>query len=76
MDVQFTTSAHKHGATMENILAVLNAVEPDVVTSEDGERVELWWFGADDRGVELEIMGVERRDYLLVVHAMPLAYRQ
>jgi len=71
MDVQFTPSAHKHGATVGNIISVLNAVgEPQVVTSEDSRSVELWWFGTDDRGVELEVMGVERPDYLLVVHAM------
>lgn len=45
------------------------------ITSEDGQSVGLWWFGTDGLQ-EIEVMAVERIDYLLVVHAMPLRYRQ
>jgi hypothetical protein len=36
-----------------------------------------WFFGVDDQGTELEIMGIPTRDedgeaFLLVIHAMPL----
>jgi hypothetical protein len=32
--------------------------------------------GPDDRGVELEIIGVVQPDYLLIIHVMPVHYRR
>lgn len=77
MDVRFTASAYRHGASRENILAAMEAHgEPLAVMNEAGTQVEFWWFGEDDRGTDLEVMGVERAEYMLIVHAMPLAYRR
>jgi hypothetical protein len=29
------------------------------------------WVGADSRGRELEVIGIELEEYLLVIHVMP-----
>jgi hypothetical protein len=34
------------------------------------------WDRPDDRGVVLEVIAVDLPDYLLVIHAMPLAFRR
>jgi hypothetical protein len=36
----------------------------------------LTWVGADDRGVELEIVAVVLQDLYLVIHVMPTALRR
>lgn len=38
--------------------------------------VEPAWVGNDKRGRELEIVGIEKADYILVVHVMPTRYRR
>ncbi len=37
-------------------------------------RVE--WVGVDDRGLELEIVGVKQATFVLVIHVMPANYRR
>ncbi|CAB5044366.1 unannotated protein [freshwater metagenome] len=36
----------------------------------------LFWTGIDDRGLELEIAGVEFEDEILVIHVMPTNFRR
>lgn len=43
-------------------------------TDELDARIE--WIGADDRGVELEIIAIELPDLWLVIHVMPIALRR
>lgn len=38
--------------------------------------MRLVWIGEDDRGVALEIIGIEVPEYLLIIHVMPVAYRR
>ena len=75
---QFTRSARRHGMNAARALAIMESQgDPLVVTTEDGEHVEYWWFGMDEvTNVEWEIMAVERPDVMLIVHAMPTRYRQ
>ncbi len=42
----------------------------------DDLDVRIEWIGADDRGVELEIIVVELSDLWLVIHVMPTALRR
>lgn len=77
MDIRFTRTARRHRVGKARVLAVMDAQgDPLVVTSADGHSVEFWWFGVDQRGVEIEIMAVERADCWLVVHAMPTHYHR
>ncbi len=48
----------------------MNTAEP----VEEGKRIT--WIGADDRGVELEIVLIETADVFLVIHVMPTALRK
>jgi hypothetical protein len=34
------------------------------------------WVGKDSRGLELEIVALDLPEYLLVIHAMPRAFRR
>lgn len=34
------------------------------------------WVGLDDRGVELEVVAIETREVMLVIHVMPTHYRR
>jgi hypothetical protein len=36
----------------------------------------LFWVGIDDRGLELEIAGVEFEDEILIIHVMPTNFRK
>ncbi|MGH3426904.1 MAG: hypothetical protein ACRD3Q_17205, partial [Terriglobales bacterium] len=60
-----------------NIESVANAGEPTLVPA-TGTQAEdrLSWIGVDDRGVELEILGVETPEYVLIIHVMPTAFRK
>jgi hypothetical protein len=48
----------------------MDTSEPSVLDEPDQPR-RLVWLGADDRGIELEIVAIETPDYLLVIHVMP-----
>jgi hypothetical protein len=52
------------------------AGEPEVVPAEGDLDDRLLWVGPDDRGVVLEVIAVDLPDYLLVIHAMPVALRR
>jgi hypothetical protein len=52
------------------------AGEPECVPAEGDLDDRLVWVGPDDRGVVLEVIAVDLPDYLLVIHAMPLAFRR
>jgi hypothetical protein len=57
-------------------LHVLNTVDPTTIpaTADNSERGV--WIGQDDRGVELEIVGVVEPDLLLIIHVMSTYYRR
>jgi len=52
------------------------AGEPERVPADGDLDDRLLWVGPDDRGIVLEVMAVDLPDYLLVIHAMPVALRR
>ena len=52
------------------------AGEPERVPADSDLDDRLLWVGPDDRGIVLEVMAVELPDYLLIIHAMPVAFRR
>jgi len=59
------------------VLAVMEATgEPERVPADGDLDDRLLWVGTDDRGIVLEVMAVDLPDYLLVIHAMPVALRR
>lgn len=79
MRIKFTQSARKHRIGRAHAMHVVNNNEPVIVTpaSVEAETEERrTWVGVDDRGVELEIIGVVLPEYLLIIHVMPTQYRR
>jgi hypothetical protein len=74
--VRFTRSARKHRIGRAHALYVMNACDPVVTPATEQHRERRTWTGADDRGVELEIVAVAEPEYLLVIHVMPAQYRR
>ena len=75
--VRFTQSARKHHLGRAHVLAAMElAGEPECVPAEGDLDDRLVWVGPDDRGVVLAVIAVDLPDYLLVIHAMPLAFRR
>jgi hypothetical protein len=59
------------------VLAAMEAAgEPERVPADGDLDDRLLWVGPDDRGIVLEVMAVDLPDYLLVIHAMPVALRR
>ena len=52
------------------------AGEPERVPADGDLDDRQLWVGPDDRGIVLEVMAVDLPDYLLVIHAMPVALRR
>ena len=52
------------------------AGEPERVPADGDLDDRLLWVGPDDRGIVLEVVAVDLPDYLLVIHAMPVALRR
>jgi hypothetical protein len=74
--VRFTTASRKHRVGRDHVRHVMETVAPAAVITSGGNSGWLY-IGMDDRGVELEVIVVELEgDVLLVIHAMPRAYRR
>lgn len=76
MRLKLTQAARKHRLGAARIAYVIANVEPTRGARPSGER-EFSWIGPDDRGLELEIVGVlinyDGEESMLVIHAMPTA---
>jgi hypothetical protein len=74
MRARVARCGRKHRIGVAHILAALmNAGEPIV------EGTKYWYYGPDDRGVELEIIAVPDdtgRADVTVIHVMPTLYRR
>ncbi len=75
MHIKFTQAARKHRIGKAHALFVIKNNSFLVITDEAG-RVQQIWQGLDDRGVELEIIAVVLKEYLLVTHVMPANFRR
>ena len=75
--VRFTQSARKRRIGTAHVVAAMNdAGEPTRIAPDDPALDErLVWIGRDDRGVVLEVIGIEQPDQLLIIHVMPYSYR-
>ena len=75
-DIRFTSDARKHkiGAAHARFVVENNVAERTPRQNEFEHR--LFWVGIDDRGLELEIAGVEFEDEILIIHVMPTNFRR
>ena len=79
MRLKLTKAARKHRIGVARIASVISTIEPTVGTRPSGEP-EFSWAGPDDRGLELEIIGVlvdiDGDPAMLIIHAMATALRR
>ena len=74
-EYRFTQSARKHRIAKGRALFVIENYFPEEVPHlATGER-KLFWQGLDDRGLELEIVGIQIDTIVLVIHVMPSKFR-
>lgn len=73
--VRFTQSARKHKIGKARAISVLEGVNPQELFSKGSEERRFRWVGVDNRGLELEIIGVLTSECLLIIHVMPSRFK-
>jgi len=76
MEIRFSQSARKHRIGKQRALFVMANVEPIEVFAGEGKPLRMVWLGTDDRGLQLEIIGVKTSTGILIIHVMPQAFRR
>ena len=75
-NIRFTSDARKHKIGAAHARFV---IENNVALQTPGHNEfehRLFWVGVDDRGLELEIAGIEFEDEILIIHVMPMNFRR
>lgn len=75
VEVLFTQSSRKHRIGRGRIVSVMNTSAPAISVRPNG-LVECAWTGEDDRGVVIEVTALMIDGRVLVIHAMPAAFRR
>jgi hypothetical protein len=73
---RFTRGSRRHRIGRASARHVIEHVEPVSSPSDLTNETVYTWIGRDERGRELEIVGIERPDCVLIVHVMPSHYRE
>ena len=76
MEIRFTQSARKHRIGRAHAIYVMENYSFALIKSDNEDKVQRVWVASDDRGLELEIVAVVFKDYLLVTHVMPTDLRR
>jgi hypothetical protein len=76
MEIRLAQSARKHRIGRAHVIYVVGNYAYGVLESEDKEKIQYVWVANDDRGLELEIVGVVVEDYVLIIHVMPTHLRR
>lgn len=75
-DIRFTSDARKHKIGAAHARFVVENKVAERTPGKNEFEYRLFWVGIDDRGLELEIAGVEFEDEILVIHVMPTNFRK
>ena len=76
MHIKFTQAARKHRIGKARVTYVIENYEYQVLESGDEKKIQYVWVAEDDRGIELEIIGVVLESYVLITHVMPTSFRR
>lgn len=76
MKIRFAQSARKHRIGRARVIYVVGNYDYGELESEGEEKIQYVWVANDDRGLELEIVGVVVEDYVLITHVMPTGFRR
>ena len=55
---------------------VIQTIEPVRIEATEVYDARLVWIGADDRGVELEVVALDLPEAVVVIHVMPTSFRK
>ena len=75
VEYRFTQSARKHRIAKGRALYVIDNYLSEEVPHLIPRERKLFWQGLDDRGLELEIVGIQIDTTVLVIHVMPSKFR-
>ena len=74
--VRWFRSARRHRIGKAHAMHVISTTDPVRVPATANLDARLVWIGADDRGIELEIVALDLPDAIVVIHLMPTALRR
>lgn len=74
--IRWYRSARRHRVGKAHAMHVITTTTPDRVPASDIADARLVWIGADDRGIELEIVALDLEDAIVVIHVMPTSLRR
>ena len=75
-NIRFISAARKHKIGAAHARFVIFNNNALRTPGENEFEHRLFWTGYDDRGLELEIAGVEFEDEILIIHVMPTNFRR
>jgi len=75
-EIRFSKSARKHKVGKGHALEVIFGYAPLRVQARNDFEREYVWIGKDSRGRELEIVGIELEEFILIIHVMPKLFRR
>lgn len=76
MEIRFAQSARKHRIGRQRALFVISTNDFVELLSDEVRPIRLLWQGVDDRGLELEVIGVRTAVGVLIIHVMPRNFRR
>jgi hypothetical protein len=72
--VRFTRDARKHKIGLARARFVIENNEPIQRPGLFKNEKKLTWIGIDDRGLELEVIGIEDEYEIFIIHIMPTIF--
>jgi hypothetical protein len=75
-NIRFTSDSRKHKIGQAHARFVIVNNEPMRTPGRFVLEYTLFWIGIDDRGLELEITGIQFEDEIFIIHVMPTNFRK
>lgn len=72
--IRFTKNAGVHKIGQSHVLFVIENNEPVRMPVLFDYESKLFWIGIDDRGLDLEIIGIESEEEVFIIHVMPITF--
>ena len=73
-NIRFTSDARKHKIGHARARFVIENNEPMQRPGLFKNEKKLTWIGIDDRGLELEVIGIEDEYEIFIIHVMPTIF--
>jgi hypothetical protein len=74
-NIRFTSDARKHKIEAAHARFGVLIIVAERTPGQNEFEHRLFWIGVDDRGLDLEIAGIEFEEEILIIHLMPRDFR-